>query len=389
MLSSHGVKREGQPVGAQPASKVFVQAHSQPESQTRIIQHHQDQTFFQSSKLSLESPVESQNQELHSSQLQSQLETTSSIQPQFLPRFMKNLQKPKAKLYPSTACRARTALLSSVVSRKVQLNPKLTFNWSCRLKPNQSLWTIKPSSCLSKHKPKQWLWTFTGYLCRPKPIQWLGPSEPHVVSANSSQTGGFRPLDSLQVISEDSGETRGFGPTDLQIISIDSSQSSGIEQSNPLQSLFQLHPAQACCLHRLPWLNWGCQSSSTLIHHQLATTNLFGDPTPKTKDSGQKSQFPKAPWAITNSACYLTCILPKNFAYTSISDSTKDANRTEPWFTTERQPQTSVMTQHQDKGFYIQKSQLSTAIRGSRCSPCPSTEWGVCQSSGFGQEQTG
>ncbi|KAF4099427.1 hypothetical protein G5714_019553 [Onychostoma macrolepis] len=241
MLSnSHGVKREGQPVGAQPASKVFVQAHSQPESQTEVIQHHQDQMFFQSGKFSLESPVEPQNQELHSSQLQSQLETTSGIQHQFLPQVHE--KSPKAQK-SKTICQVQHAelkqpLLSSVVSRKVQLKPQtdvqlisVDSSLTNRFGPSNLQAALVSASQNSGFGHVQVI------SVDPNQSSDFGPSELHVVSANSSQTSGFRPLDSLQVMSVDSGEIRGFGPTDLQVISIDSSQSSGIEQSNPLRSL--------------------------------------------------------------------------------------------------------------------------------------------------------
>ncbi|XP_043093802.1 nesprin-2 isoform X3 [Puntigrus tetrazona] len=216
ILSSHGVKREGQPVIAQPASKVFVKAHSQPESQTRIVQHHQDQTFFQSSKLSLESPVEPQNQDLHSSQLQSQLEATQS----------------------KTICQLQHAeleqpLLSSVVDWKVQLKPQtdvqlinVDSSLSNRFRPSDPEAASVNSSRNSSLGPLQVI------SVDPNQSSDFGPSEQQDRSANSSQTSGFRPLHSLQVLSVDSGETRGFGPSEIQDISVDSSQSSDIELSN-------------------------------------------------------------------------------------------------------------------------------------------------------------
>ncbi|XP_059369612.1 nesprin-2-like [Carassius carassius] len=238
MLSSHGVKREGQPVGLQPASKVFVQAHSQPESQTRIIQHHQDQTFFQSSKCSLESPVEPQNQELHSSQLQSQLETTSGIQPQFLPQIHEKSPEAQSKTKCQIQCaELKQPLMSSVVSRNIQLKPQtevqlisVDSSLTNRFGQSDLQAALVNSSQNSGFGPLQVI------SVDPNQSSDFGPSEQQVVSANSSQTSGFRPLDSLQVISVDSGETRGFGPSDLQVISLDSSQSSGTGHSNPLQS---------------------------------------------------------------------------------------------------------------------------------------------------------
>ncbi|KAK2883496.1 hypothetical protein Q8A67_017133 [Cirrhinus molitorella] len=226
MLSSHGVKREGQPEGVQPASKVFVQA----ESQTRIIQHHQ--RFFQSSKLSLESKVEPQTQELHSSQLQSQLEATRGVQV--------HDESPKDQI--KAVCQVQHAerkqpLLSTVVGRKVQMKSQTKVQL---ISVDSSLTSSLGSSDLQAASVNASQNSGFGTL---DPLQVISvdpnqtsdfrPSELQVVS---SQTNEFTPLGSFQVISVDSGEARGFGPSDIQVISVDSSQSSGIEQSNPLQS---------------------------------------------------------------------------------------------------------------------------------------------------------
>lgn len=347
MLSSHGVTREGQPVGAQPASKVFVQAHSQPESQTRIIQHHQDQTFFQSSKLSLESPVEPQNQELHSSQLQSQLETTSGVQPQFLPRVHE--KSPKAQK-SKTICQVQHAelkqpLLSSVVSRKVQLKPQTDVQL---ISVDLSLTNRFGPSNLQAASVNASQNSGFGHLqvisVDPNQSSDFGPSELHVVSANSSQTSGFRPLDSLQVISVDSGETRGFGPTDLQVISIDSSQSSGIEQSNPLQSLSSTASSPSMLLTSVTMMpveqhldsppNWQPQTSLVTPHQRQ-------------KILGKSHSFPKPhePSQTLPVTSLASCPRTLHTPVTVTQQRTPiEQNLGSPL---KRQPQTSVMTQHQ------------------------------------------
>uniref|UniRef100_A0A9J7Z0W8 Calponin-homology (CH) domain-containing protein n=1 Tax=Cyprinus carpio carpio TaxID=630221 RepID=A0A9J7Z0W8_CYPCA len=217
MLSSHEVKREGHPKGARPASKVFIQAYSQPESQIGTIQHHQIETFSKSSILSPENPEEPQSQELYSSKLESHLEATSGVQPQVLPQDHDKSPKDQRK----TICQVQHAelkqpLLSSVVGRKVQM------------KPQTEVQLISVDSSLTSS---------------------FGPSDLQAALVNSSQN---RPLDPVQVIFIDpihtsdfslselqviSSQTSGFRPLDsLQVISLESGQTSGTEQSNPLQS---------------------------------------------------------------------------------------------------------------------------------------------------------
>ncbi|XP_052441872.1 nesprin-2-like isoform X3 [Carassius gibelio] len=350
MLSSHGVKREGQPVGLQPASKVFVQAHCQPESQTRIIQHHQDQTFFQISKCSLESPVEHQNQELHFSQLQPQLETTSGIQPQFLPQIHEKSPKAQSK----TVCQIQYAelkqpLMTSVVSRNVQLKPQtevqlisVDSSLTNRFGQSDLQAALVNSSQNSGFGPLQVI------SVDPNQSSDFGPSEQQVVSANSSQTSGFRPLDSFQIISVDSGETRGFGPSDLQVISLDSSQSSGIEHSNPLQSFSSTVSSSSMLLTsvtmtqlRMPVTqhldspsNWQPQTSLVTPHQRqkvLVKSHSF----PKPYEPSQT--LPVTMLASSPST------LPTPVTVTQQRSPVAQNLGSTP----KRQPQTSVTTQHQ------------------------------------------
>ncbi|XP_016149734.1 nesprin-2-like [Sinocyclocheilus grahami] len=347
MLSSHGVKREGQPVGAQPASEVFVQAHSQPESQTRVIQHHQDQTFFQSSKLSLEIPAEPQNQELHSSQLQSLLETTSGIQPQFLPQVHEKSPKAQSK----TICQVQHAelkqpLLSSVVSRKAQLKPQTDvqlISVDSNLTNRFGLSDLQAASVNSRQN------SGFGHLqvisVDPNQSSDFGPSEQQVLSANSS---GFTPLDSLQVISVDSGETRGFGPSELQVISVDSSQSSGIEHSNPLQSFSSTASSTSMLLTsvtmtqlRMPSEqhldsppNWQPQTSLVTPHQRqkvLAKSHSF----PKPHEPSQTLPVT----SLASSPSTLHTLVTVSQQRTPIEQNLGSPPK--------RQPQTSVTTQHQ------------------------------------------
>ncbi|XP_016380976.1 nesprin-2-like [Sinocyclocheilus rhinocerous] len=235
MLSSHGVKRGGQPKGAQPASKVFVQAYSQPESQIGTIQHHQKQTFSKSSILSPESPVEPQSQELYSSQL----EATSGVQPQVLQQYHDKSPKDQRKAMCQVQhTELKQPLLSSVVGRKVEMKPQtevqlisVVSSLTSSFGPSDLQAASVNSSQISGFGPLDPLQVIS---VDPNQTSDFRPSELQVLS---SQTSGFRPLDSIQVISVDSGETRDFEPSDLQVISVDSSQTSGIEQSNPLQSL--------------------------------------------------------------------------------------------------------------------------------------------------------
>ncbi|XP_067239734.1 nesprin-2-like isoform X8 [Chanodichthys erythropterus] len=205
MLSSHGVKREGQPESEQPATKVFVHAHSQPESQTETIQDNLAQTFSKSSKLSLESPVEPQNQEHHSSQLQSQLEATSGVHPQVPPQLHdKSPIDQKKAICQTQQAELKQPLLSSVV-RKVQMKPQTEVH----------LISVDSSQTSS-----------------------FGPSDFQVVSVKSSQTSGFGPSYPLQVISVDSSQTSGFGTSGTpQVISTDSSQASGFGPLGTLQDI--------------------------------------------------------------------------------------------------------------------------------------------------------
>lgn len=233
MLSSHGVKREGQPDGAEPASKVFVQAHSQPESQTRIIQHHQ--MFFQSGELSLESLTEPQTQELRSSQVQSQLEATRGVKPQVHDKSPKDQRKAVCQVQHAEL---KQPLLSTVVGRKIQMKPQTEVQLISVDSSQTS--SFGPSDLqaasanLSQRSGFGPLDTLQVISVDPNQTSDFRPSELQVVS---SQTSEFRPLDSFQVISVDSGEARSFGPSDVHVISVDSSQISGNIQSNPLQSL--------------------------------------------------------------------------------------------------------------------------------------------------------
>lgn len=202
MLSSHGVKREGQPEGEQPVTKVFVHERFQFGVQDENLLDSQAQLFTKSSKLSLKSSVEPQNQE-RSSQLQSQLEATSGIHPQVLPQLHDKSPNDQRK----ATCQAQQVelkqpLLSSVV-RKVQMKPQTEVH----------LISVGSSQTSS-----------------------FGPSDLQVVSVKSSQTSGFGPSGPLQAISTDSSQTSGFGPTDLQVISTDLEQKSGTESSDLLQS---------------------------------------------------------------------------------------------------------------------------------------------------------
>ncbi|XP_052390559.1 nesprin-2 isoform X4 [Carassius gibelio] len=228
MLSSLGVKCEGQPKGAQPASKVFVQAYSQPESKVETIQHHQNQTFSKSSKHSPES------QELYSSQLQSQYEATSDVQPQVLPQdHDKSLKDQRKAVCQVQQAELKQTLLSSVVGREVQMKPQtqvVDSSLTSSFGPSDLQAASVNSSQNSGFGP---LDTLQVTSVDPVRTSNLILSELQVVS---SQTSGFMPLNSLQVKSVESGETRDFEPLDLQVISVESSQISGTEQSNPRES---------------------------------------------------------------------------------------------------------------------------------------------------------
>lgn len=327
-----------------------MQAHSQPESQTRIIQHHQDQTFFQSRKLSLETPVEPQNQELHSFQLQSQLETTSGIQPHFLAQVHEKSPKAQSK----TTCQVKHAelkqpLLSSVVSRKVQLTPQTDVQL---IYVDSSLTNRFGPSSLQAASVNASQNSGFGHLqvisIDPNKSSDFGQSELHVVSANSSRTSGFRPLDSLQVVSVDSGETRGFGPTDLQVIPIDSSQSSGIEQSNPVQSLSSTASSPSMFLTsvtmtqlRMPVEqhldsppNWHPQTSLVTPHQRQ-------------KILGKSHSFPK-PYEPSQTLPVTSLASCPRTLHTPVTVTQQrmpiEQNLGSP---PKRQPQTSVMTQRQ------------------------------------------
>ncbi len=309
-----------------------MQAHSQPESQTRIIQHHQDQTFFQSRKLSLESPVEPQNQELDSFQLQSQLETTSGIQPHFLAQVHEKLPKSQRK----TTCQVKHAelkqpLLSSVVSRKVQLKPQtdvqlisVDSNLTNRFGPSN----LQAASVNASQN--------SGF----------GQSELHVVSANSSQTSAFRPLDSLQVVSVDSGETSGFGSTDFQVIPIDSIQSSGIELSNPLQSLYSTASSPSMFLTSVTMT----QLRMPVEQHLDSPPNWHPQTSLVTPHQRQKilcksHSFPK-PHELSQTLPVTSLASCQRTLHTPVTQQRMpvEQNLGSP---PKRQPQTSVMTQHQ------------------------------------------
>ncbi|XDV42021.1 hypothetical protein PO909_010774 [Leuciscus waleckii] len=223
MLSSHGVKREGQPEGEQPATKVFVHAHSQLESQTETFKDNSDQAFSKSSKLSLESPVEPQNREHHSSQLLSELEATSGLHPQVLPQLHDKSPSDHWKdIYQVQQAEVKQPLLSSVVVRKVQMKPQTEVH----------LISVD-SSQTSSFGPSN----LQVVSVKSSQTSGFGPSDPfQVISVESSQTSGFGPSGPLQVISEHSSQTSGFGPSGpLQVISVESSQTSGFGPSGPLQ----------------------------------------------------------------------------------------------------------------------------------------------------------
>ncbi|XP_077075807.1 nesprin-2a [Siphateles boraxobius] len=222
MLSSHGVKREGQPDGEQPATKVFVHAHSQLESQTETFQDNSDKTFSKISKLSLESPVDPQNQEHHSSQLLSELKATSGLHPKVLPQLHDKSPSDHWKdIYQVQQAEVKQPLLSSVVVRKVHIKPQTEVH----------LISVD-SSQTSSFGPSN----LQVVSVKSSQTSGFGPSDPfQVISVDSSQTSGFGPSGTLQVISTDSIQTSGFGPSELQVVSINSSQTSGFGPSGPLQ----------------------------------------------------------------------------------------------------------------------------------------------------------
>jgi len=223
MLSSRGVKREKQPEGQQPATKVFVHAHSQLESQTETFQDNLDQAFSKSSKLSLESPVEPHIQEHHSSQLLSEFETTSGLHPQVLPQLHDKSPSDHWKdIYQVQQAEVKQPLLSSVVVRKVQMKPQAEVH----------LISVD-SSKTSSFGPSN----LQDISVKSSQNSGFGPSGPlKVISVESSQTSGFEPLGPLQVTSAVSSQTSGFGPSGpFQVIPTDSSQTSGFGRSGPLQ----------------------------------------------------------------------------------------------------------------------------------------------------------
>ncbi|XP_056337477.1 nesprin-2a [Danio aesculapii] len=230
MLSSHGVKREGQPESAQPASKVFVHALSQPEFQTGSIQHYQ--MFSRSSKLSLDSPVEPQKQDFYSSQMQTQFEATSGAQHQALSQFHDKSPKDQSK----AKCQIQQAdlkqpLLSSAVGRKVQIKPQTKVH----------LISVDPSqtSCPGSSDP------FQVISIESNQSSSIGSSVPlQVVSVDSSHTSGFKSSE-VQVVSVNTSQTIGFGHSDtLHSIPIESKQTSGFGASCPLQ-VISVHSSQA------------------------------------------------------------------------------------------------------------------------------------------------
>jgi len=242
MLSSRGVKREKQPEGQQPATKVFVHAHSQLKSQTETFQDNLDQAFSKSSKLSLESPVEPHIQEHHSSQLLSELEATSGLHPRVLPQLHDKSPSDHWKdIYQVQQAEVKQPLLSSVVVRKVQMKPQAEVHLisvdsskTSSFGPSNLQDISVKSSQNSGFGPSGPLKVISADSSQTSGFEPLGPLQ--VTSAVSSQTSGFGPLGPLQVISAVSSQTSGFGPSGpFQVISVESSQTSGFEPSGPLQ----------------------------------------------------------------------------------------------------------------------------------------------------------
>ncbi|XP_051511030.1 LOW QUALITY PROTEIN: nesprin-2-like [Myxocyprinus asiaticus] len=129
MLSCQGVKREGQPDGAQTSPKVIVRAYSQHETHTQTFQQHQAQLFPRSTKLPLESPIEPQNQEDHSSHLQAQLGANSCMEGQVLPLTHPEFHDKMPKYHKISVCHVqqielKQPLLSAVVGRMTQMKPQ-------------------------------------------------------------------------------------------------------------------------------------------------------------------------------------------------------------------------------------------------------------------------
>ncbi|XP_051500897.1 nesprin-2-like [Myxocyprinus asiaticus] len=121
MLNCHGGKREGQPDGSQPSSKVIVPAYSQSEDHTQSFQQHQAPMFPKSTKPSRESLIEPQNQEDLSLQLQAQL----GMQPQVFPEFHDKIPKhQKTAVCQIQQIELKQPVLSSVVGRKTQMKPQ-------------------------------------------------------------------------------------------------------------------------------------------------------------------------------------------------------------------------------------------------------------------------
>ncbi|KAK7133211.1 hypothetical protein R3I94_015172 [Phoxinus phoxinus] len=271
MLSSHGVKREGQPEGEQPATKVFVHAHSQLEYQTETFQDNLDQAFSKSSKLFLESPVESQNKEHHSSQLLSELEATG-LHPQVLPQLHdKSASEHWKDIYQVQQAEVKQPLLSSVVVRKVQMKPQTEVH----------LISVD-SSQTSSFGPSN----LQVVSVKSSQTSGFGPSDPfQVISVDSSQTSGFEPSGTLQVISTDSIQTTSFGPSNLQVVSVKSSQTSGFGRSDTFQ-VISVDSSQTS--------GFGPSGTLQVLSTDSSQTSGFGPSGPfqvLSKDSSQTSGF--------------------------------------------------------------------------------------------------